>query len=140
MAGAIVFAILAWILSELVKPLLPEGLNVGNFSEYNIIIGIICGWVVMGPRAIGGYAEALGGGVTTSIVMLAWGLLIYSVIEMVKQSFRMHYKGPIEAVVGIFEIGFGYGAMLGTVGFITTLIAGGALCGLACGWVAKRWK
>lgn len=140
MAGAVVFGILAWFVSELVKPLMEEGTSFGLFSQYNAIIGILCGWVIMGPRASGGNKEAIGGGLTTSIALMFWGLVIYSIVEMITLSMRMHYDGPVEAVVGIFQLAIEYGVMIATPEVIGTMIVGGMLGGMLCGWVARRWS
>jgi len=140
MAGAVVFGILAWFISEMVKPLMPDGTDFGRFSEYNIMIGILSGWIVMGTRSNEGSRAAVGGGLTTAIAMMFWGLLIYSVVEMIKLSFRKHYPGPVEAVVGVFELGFEYGTMIATPSIIGTLLVCGAIGGAFCSWVAQRWS
>ena len=49
--GAIVFAIFAYFISDLIKPLLPEGTGVGWFSPVNAIIGLLMGRELMVRRA-----------------------------------------------------------------------------------------
>ena len=139
MAGAVFFGILAWLISEMVKPLMPEGTGFGLFSEYNIAIGVLAGWIVMGTRADDGNRVAIGGGLTTSFAMMFWGLLIYSIIKMVKESLRMHYKGPVEAVIGTCRRICNKNLMLATPQIIGVVLIGGGLGGAFCGWVARRW-
>ncbi|NNE81559.1 MAG: TrgA family protein, partial [Silicimonas sp.] len=48
--AAIVFAALAYFISDLVKPLLEDtqGSRVGSLSFVNAFIGLLMGWTIMG--------------------------------------------------------------------------------------------
>ena len=140
MTGLVLFGVLAWLVSEQVKPLFPDGTNFGRFSEYNALIGMVCGWVVMGPRAGEGRGGAVGGGITTTVAVLFWGLLLHSIAEMLRLSLRKHYDGPVEAVVGVIQLAIEYVILIGTVPVMGTLFVGGIISGAICGWVARRWR
>jgi len=137
--AAVIFAALAWFTSELIKPLMPEGTPLAWFSQGNALIGAACGWIVMGPRAGEGLRASIGGGLTTAAAMVFWGLLIHSIVEMIKLSLRKHYDGPVEAVIGAFQLALDFGKTIATPDVIITLVVGGILGGWLTEWVARRW-
>ncbi|WP_457649393.1 TrgA family protein [Profundibacter sp.] len=139
LAGLVVFAAMGWVISEMIIPLMPEGTNPGAFSIYNAILGAILGWVMMKPAVTRSPSGPLGAGITTAVALVFWGLFFYSLIEMIKQSMRMRYDGPVEAVVNIFQIMMEYGVMIATPAIIITALVFGAVGGIFCGAVAKRW-
>ena len=52
---------------------------------------------------------------------------------------KMMYDGPMEAVLGVFQLMFEYGKKLVVVELIVTAVFGGILAGQATEWVGKRW-
>jgi len=140
LAGFVVFAGIAWILSEMVVPLMPEGSNPGYFSIYNIGLGAILGWVMMKPEVARKPSGPVGAGITAAVALVFWGLFLYSLVEMLKQSMRMRYDGPVEAVVNIFQLMLEYGLMISTPAFGITMLVLGTLGGAFCGGVARRWS
>lgn len=137
--GTIFFGFIVWYVSELFKPAMPEGTNFGNFSEYNAAIGVVLGWSMLGLRAHGSRNSSISAGLTTSVAVLFWGLFIHSVIEMVKLSLRKTYDGPLEALVGVFQLMIEYALMLATPEIIITLVVGGIVTGMISGWAERRW-
>ena len=134
------FAILAYFTAEIYKPHMPAGTQFGYFSFVSSLIGLVAGWRVMGPDAGQGNAAALSSGIKTSAVMIGLALLIFSTYEMFLLAFRPAYKGPMEAIVAIFEIGVDYAKALANWDVIAVLVVGGALAGLMSEWAARRWK
>ncbi len=139
LVAAIVFAVLAWFTSELIKPLLPEGTPVGLFSQGNAVIGFVSGWLIMGPRSGEGMRNAIGGGLTTAAAMVFWGLLIYSIMQMIKLSLRKYYDDPLEAVVGVFQLAMEYGRLIATPTVVGTLVIGAILGGWLTEKASRRW-
>lgn len=137
--GAVFFGFIAWYVSELFKPSMPEGTNFGNFSEYNAVIGIVLGWVMLGLRSHGSRNSSISAGLTTSVAVLFWGVLIHSTLEMLKLSMRKRYDGPVEAVVGVFQLMIEYVVMMATPEIIIVLFVGGLLTGMLSGWAERRW-
>lgn len=134
------FAVLAFFTAEIYKPHMPEGTQFGYFSFVAALIGLVAGWRVMGPDAGQGNAAAVSSGIKTSAVMIGLALLIFSTYEMFVLAFRPTYKGPMEAIVAIFEIGVDYARALAKWDVIAVLVVGGALAGLLSEWAARRWK
>ena len=137
--AALAFAVLAFFAAEILKPHMPEGTQFGNFSFYCALIGLVSGWRVMGPAAGRGWWEAVNAGVRTAAVMVAIALLIFSIYQMLVLAFRRSYDGPMEAIVGIFGVGVGYGMELLAWDVLAVLIVGGALAGMLSEWAARRW-
>jgi hypothetical protein len=138
--GAIFYAALTWYVSELFKPLMPEGTNFGRFSEYNALIGLVCGWVYMGLRYGNKTSSAIGSGLTTMFTTLFWVLLLNAIREMIRLSLRKQYDGPVDAVVGVFQLMIKFGQMLLTPEIIITLLLAGAVGGIISGWASRRWR
>ena len=142
--AAIFFAGVAALAAHLFIPMLPEGTQVKLFRELSAGIGFFCGWFIMGkgmgPRSKNSMAEAVNRGLVTSVSVLFWCLLLFSIYMMVRKSTRMMYDGPMEAVTGIFEIMLEYGALLKGPATPIALVAGGILGGILTGAVGRRWK
>ncbi len=140
LAAAILFGALAWWVSEMIKPLFPEGTDLGRFAEYNAALGAIIGWRVAGTRARTTWPNAVAYGITTAVEMVAVALLIYSTLRMLSQSTRMVYEGPIEALADVARM------MLEDLRFVTSpeilvsLAVGGVVAGLATEWVARNYR
>ena len=139
LAGLVVFAIMTWIVSEQVKPLFPEGMAFGRFSIYNAMLGGVIGWVFMSPRVTERRAGALNAGITTAVAVVFWVLLFHSIREMITLSLRKQYDGPVEAVVGVFQILLDYGVMIATPTILITLVIFAVFGGMFCGGVGRRW-
>lgn len=96
--GAIAFAALAYFVSDLIKPLLPEGSRMGLLSPLNALVGCVMGWTIMGKGAGISYRQTFGYGLTTLIATAFWCLLVWAGYEMLKRSLRLYYDGPVEAL------------------------------------------
>lgn len=96
--GALAFAALAYFISDLVKPLLPEGTQVGLLSTVNAGIGFLMGWTLIGKGAGETYRKSIGFGLTTLAATVFWALLVWSGYEMLRRSLRLYYDGPVEAL------------------------------------------
>lgn len=139
LVGAVCFAGLAFLVSGMIIPLLPDGDRSIMLGIINTGVGLFCGWKVMGPRAGYGFRGAIGGGLTTTAAMVIVALFIHSTIEMVHLSLRKAYDGATEAVVGIFEIGIEYAKLIATPEIIGTLLVGGILAAVVTNAADARW-
>ena len=138
--AAFAFALLAFFAAEVYKPHMPEGTQFGYFSFVASLIGLVCGWRIMGPEAGRGNWAAVNSGLKTSASTVGLALLIFSTYEMLVLAFRPAYKGPMEAVVGIFDLAVGFFLMLLAWDVLAVLLVGGALAGLLSEWAARRWR
>jgi hypothetical protein len=140
LVAAILFAALGWYVSELIKPLFPEERNVGRFSEVNAVIGLFVGWVVAGSRARTTWVNAVSYGLTATVALVFWGLLLQSFGEMIRMSLNKRYDGPAEAVIGVFSLMYEYGMMMAEVRVIVTLVVGGIVAGLVTEFFGRRFR
>jgi hypothetical protein len=137
--GAIVFAALAWFVSDLVKPLLPEGSQVGLLSPVNAFFGLIMGWRIMGRGAGNGYVPSLGYGLTTLAAIVFWCLLLWSGYEMTRRAMRLYYDGPMEALQEMAALMAEYARMAADPQVIGAAVIGSLLGAMLTEFFAKRW-
>ncbi len=98
--AAVAFTLVGFLAAEIFKPHMPEGTQFGFFSQISALIGLVCGWRVIGREAGHGWWESANAGMKTIVAMLALALLIFSIEEMLVQAFRRSYDSPMEAVIG----------------------------------------
>lgn len=140
LAAAVLFGLLAWYISELIKPLFPEGTNLGRFAEYNAAVGAFIGWNVAGARARTTWPNAVAYGLTAALSMMLVALFLHSFVIMLSQSFRKVYEGPMEALADVGRLMVENFGMIATPEIMGTLLVGGILGGLATEWVARNYK
>lgn len=140
LVSAVFFAAVGFLAAQAFVPLLPAGTQIGFFREICAGLGLIVGWVVMGGLVGKGYVEAAGFGIRSSVTILFWATLGFSIYEMILRSTHMMYDGPMQAILGVFDLMIYYGKMMGDAGFIGTLMIGGILGGVAAEWAGRRWR
>jgi hypothetical protein len=140
LVAAILLALLAYVLSELVRPLMPEGTPFGSFNFINAFIGLCVGWVVMGPRAGRGTVPGINNGLTGTAVLFVWALGFHAATEMFRQAMRNRYDGPIEAVTAIFLIASEFGVKIAVPSVLLSALAGAIIVGIAVEFAARRWR
>jgi hypothetical protein len=140
LAAAILFGALAWWVSALVKTRFPQGTDLGRFTEWNAAIGAVVGWRVAGGRARTTWRNAVAYGVTAAVETAAVALALYSLLRMLRQSTRMVYAGPVEAVADLARIMLENLRLVGTPEILGTLALGGVVAGLATEWVGRNYR
>ncbi|PIE14635.1 MAG: tellurium resistance protein [Rhodobacterales bacterium] len=137
--GAIICAALAWFVSDMFKPLVPDDTNFGRMSEYNAVIGLVCGWVYMGLRYGRKIGNLIASGITTVVVTVFWVLLINSIAEMVRLSFRKRFDNVAEALLYVGQQMLDYGLIMLNPQIVVALAIGSVFLGLASGWAGRKW-
>lgn len=140
LVAAILLAITGWLASQLIMPLMPEATAFGIFAYVNAALGAMVGWVVIGSRAGRGMSNAIGVGITAAVALIFWGLLVQSSREMFALANKRRYDGPIEAMVGVFEIGVEYLAIMATPTVIGALLVGGIVSAVLSERAARVWR
>lgn len=138
--AAFAFAIVAFFTAEVFKPHMPEGTQFGLFSFVSAAIGALVGWRIMGPEAGRGNWMAINAGLKTAVCTALVALLVFSTYEMLVLAFRPAYNGPMEAVVGIFDLAVEFFVTMLAWDVLIVLLVGGALAGLMSEWAARRWS
>ncbi len=137
--AAFAFMALGFFAAEIVKGHLPPGTQFGAFTPITALIGLVCGWRVMGPAAGRGSVQAFGSGVRASVVMVFGGLLVFGIERMLVNAFRRTYDGPMDALVDVVSIGIEYSRTLFAWDILAVLLIGGGLAGLLTEWAWRRW-
>ncbi|MCX7559651.1 TrgA family protein [Sulfitobacter sp. F26204] len=137
--AAICLAVVAYFISGMVMPLMPEATDFGNFVPINVILGALIGWIAMGPRAGRGSTAAINNGLMGVFLLVLWGIGIHSSIEMFRLAMRNRYDGPFEAIVAIFQIGSEYALMIATVPIGIALVVSAVVTGFLTDFAFKRW-
>ncbi len=138
--AAACLAVVAFIVSGMVMPLMPESTDFGYFTIVNICLGLLCGWFVMGRRAGRGTTAAINNGLTGVFVLVLWGIGVQSINEMVRLAMRNRYDGAFEAIVATFQIGAKFGLIIATVPIGIMLVIGAVVSGLLTETASNRWR
>jgi hypothetical protein len=138
--AAFAFMAIGFLTAEVIKPHMSEGTQFGAFTPISALIGLVCGWRVLGPAAGRGDVQAFGTGVKTSVVMVLLGLLLFGIERMLVNALRRTYDGPMDALVGIVQIAIEYAQVLVAWDIMAVLVVGGGLAGLLTEWAARRWR
>ncbi|KIN61172.1 Tellurite resistance protein [Sulfitobacter noctilucae] len=128
--AAICLAVTAYVISLMVMPLMPESTDFGYFVPLNIVLGLVVGWVVMGPRAGRGATAAVNNGLAGVFVLMFWGVGIQSAYEMFRLAMRHRYDGPSEAIIAIFTIGAEYVTIIATIPIGVALLVAALISGV----------
>ena len=140
LTAALSLALLAFVVSFLVMPLMPEGTDFGYFVHVNVALGLLSGWIFMGKRAGRGLVPAINNGITGMAVMVLWALFVQGAWEMFRLAMRNRYDGPFEAVSAIFVIALDYFFVIAVPTVLVALVVGGVLSGLATENASRRWR
>ncbi|MBO6853449.1 MAG: TrgA family protein [Marivivens sp.] len=138
LAGAITYGALALYLSELLRPVFEEeGLTL-TFTLSNGVIGVLVGWIIAGSRAGRGYPAAIGYGITAGVALVFWFAFVWSFLEMIERSLDKRYKGALEAVTDIFNLGMESVVEGATPVTIGTLVVGALMAALVTDFIGQR--
>ena len=139
-SGALTFAIVGWLLANAFIPGMPDAASAGHLREGGVVVGLFVGWIVMGNSVGHKYIDSIGYGWKTAIVLAFFSLLFLGMYEMMKQSTRMVYDGPIDAILDIFARMFDRAKQAITVSVVMTMVIGGAISGFVTESVSRRWR
>jgi hypothetical protein len=137
--AGLLFGALAFFVSDLIKPLLEEGTQVGLFSLVNTLVGVLMGWRISGARAGHSIQASLGYGITTVAATVFWCLLIWAGYLMVEASMRLRYDGPMEALQDMGAMMLEFAQTMATPTVIGSLVVGGLFFGWLTEQVSRRY-
>ena len=139
LAGALAFLIYGWYIGGRLVPFFPEGKPPGFLMPLCIVLGIICGWKIVGARANKGYQAAIGHGLTGAAAFSFWIVFLVSLNQMIGKAMRRFYDGPMEGVVDIFALMVELGKDLLDLNLILSVAIGGIIAAWIAEYFAKRY-
>ena len=139
LVAALLMAALAWYVATLIVPYLPEQTKVDLFHPTAAFYGLLVGWLFLGPKAGRGVVNAMGFGLTASVVFLLVASFWFAGYEMIIRSLRRTYEGPIEALEGMFEIAVSNLVYVNHIEIIAVLIVGGFVIGILTELTSRVW-
>ncbi|MEH6834587.1 MULTISPECIES: TrgA family protein [Falsihalocynthiibacter] len=138
--AGVVFAIVTWFACEFVVFTLPDDKNPGLFSVISAALAFVVAWRIAGPHQREGYKAAFSTGLTTAVAITICVTFLHAGIEMIDQSMRKAYGGPMEAIVDMFSIAGKYAMIAATPFPIAIMVFGGIFGGFAVEWASRRWN
>ncbi len=140
LVASLCLLVVAFLVSTMIINNGEEGKNYGYFTYVNMLIGVACGWVIMGKRAGHGWTAGINNGLTGIAALIFWGLFVQGTYEMFQQAMAHRYGGPFEALLAIFQIGLGYSQQLIAPEILWTFAIGALVTGLFTEIAARRWR
>lgn len=140
LVAGVLFALLAWMASQLIVPQFPAGFDPGRFAEVNAVIGFLCGWIVAGSRANTTWSGAVSYGLTATIALVFWGLFVHGFAVMIEKSLDKLYDGPVEALADVFGLMFENALLMAVQPVVLTLVIGGIVAGIVTEMAARAWR
>lgn len=138
LVAALILAALAWLVSDMIKPLFEEGKDFGKFNLLNAVIGLCIGWMFVGRRAGLGMMPAVNNGLTGGVLLVLWGLFFQGAYKMFQLSMRGRYDGAFEALADVFQRAAEFAVIMATPPILGALVVGSILSGLGAEMVSRR--
>ncbi len=140
LVAGLLLAALAFVASEMVKPLMPSSTVFGWFSQVNMLIGFVVGWRQVGAGAGRGSAAAISNGITGTTVMVVSCLIVHAIYTMVEDSFDRKFRTVFAAINGAIENFLEYGEYMLSPTFLGLFLLGAIIVGMATEISGHYWR
>lgn len=140
LVAALIFAAVAWLVANRALQMEPTRTAPGLLREAMAVLGAICGWLVMGPRARERPAFALTAGITTSLLAFLWAIVLFAVYHVLVRSYGSFYGGPMDALEAMVDSAILRFQLLRDPMVLSLLIGGGLVGGLVTHLSARFWR
>ncbi len=138
--AAFALAAVTFFTAQVFMPHMEEGTQFGAFVPISTLIGLVCGWRVLGPEAGRGMWSSANAGFKAAMIAAVLALFIFSTEEMLVLAFRRSYDGPGEAIIGVVKLSVDFIQKMFVPDVLIVLFGGGALAGCLSEWAARRWR
>lgn len=141
LVSAIAFAIVAYVSAHFYALGLPSTASTGALREVSAVVGVLCGWFVMGGFANRkrGLIECTGAGIRTSVLIVLSVIVIFACLDMIDRALKGRYKTPLDAFLGVFEQALALAPPLARPDVLIALLLGGVIGGALAHWAGQRW-
>ncbi len=137
--AAAAFAALAFGVSLMVVPLLPENLRLDLMPLWNAGFGAVLGYRIVGLHTGSGAAESAARGLTAGAAIVAAALFAHSGARMIELALRRRYDGALDGLAAVFELMAGYAVLLAAPAPLIAAAVGSAACGLLADAMQRRF-
>ena len=140
--SAVCLAFIAWVVSGLIKVQLSAVPDFGLFVPLCVVIAALSGWSVLGRRADRGrlgLGNALGVGLSASLVTCFWVLLLVSGYDSFQVAMDRTFHDPMKVIYNIYPIARDYVMDAMTTTIALWLFGGGAITGVLAHMAGKKW-
>lgn len=140
--AAVCITFIAWVVSGLIKQLMPTTPDFGYFVPICVAVGWICGWTILGRRADRGrlgYANAVGVGLSAMAMTVFWVLLIITAYESFSVAMERRFHDPMKVIYNMYPIGQEHLMTMNNVDVIVWLVFGGAISGILAHMAGVKW-
>ncbi len=138
--SAIAMAFLAFIVSEQVKPLLPEDTQFGYFSFANAAFATLFGWKIVGRNVGKGTISSVNNAISGVLAMVIFLLFAHAARIMYYNAIDLRYKSTADALQSVFDMMFEHGWLMMTPTILLTLLGGALFIGLLAEATSRRWS
>ena len=138
--AALSFGVVGWLVANTYVANMPIVTAVGSLREFVAVLGMVVGWMVMGRSVGKPYLDAVSAGWKTMAILLFSALVLGSIIQMLRQSVRLVYDGPLDAIVDVFNIMIARSGPIFTPGVMTVAALGGAVAAVLSENAHRRWR
>jgi hypothetical protein len=139
LAGAIIFGLFGWYFAGLTIPFFPESNAPDYWLPASAALSLFVGWRICGTRAGQGYNPAIGSGLTTAFAIGFCMIFMLGFNQMISNSLRLRYDGPMEAIVDVFSQMLEFSLLFYDVTLIVTLFVGGVVCAWVTEYFGQRF-
>jgi hypothetical protein len=140
LAGALWFFAVGWLTALQVLATFPDGTPATYFPLSLAMIGLWQGWSVAGRGVGEGRAVAMAHGLRCTVQIAFVGLVVFSTRAVYFRALNMRYDDLADAMEAVLVQFIAYGVQSLTIPIWGVLLAGGAIGGLICEAVARRWR
>ncbi|NVO23057.1 TrgA family protein [Donghicola sp. C2-DW-16] len=138
--AAIFMALTGVILALKLREVRPALQYYQFFIEYNMFLGAVIGWQLVGPRVGNGWARAAVAGINGGFVTVLLVFMSLATREMLIRAFRKLYDHALEAVLAAVKIGISDFMAIAVTMTIAPVFMGAVLSGLGAEAAHRRWR
>ena len=140
LAGAVFYGLLGGLLAWLLVPYFEEARAPQFWFPLCGLMGVLTGWIFVGPRTGQGIGPAIGTALTGAVALAFWVLFFLSGADMIRLSMRGRFDGPMEAVTGVFAIMVDYALQFQSPMILGVWLGGGIIAGLLADAWGTRYR
>lgn len=109
--GGAGIAVLAWLISAMIEPDIPEAIPTQWFAPVNAALGALFGWELLGHLERRGIAAGIGAGLSTGLALYASACGVWAVQQMLRAALRLRLDGPGAAIESTLRLFFDFAAL-----------------------------